>query len=623
MANSQLPEGEAQGAESKGVGTGSPERPSELAPLAQANPSPTFIKENIDVLRTMIKENDQQTKAKATPKKLAYDESEEGGSSSLGAKGQSERLSCKSSSTSETSNKTRSTRKRQRSLSHGRTLSQSRRSERLQSKSRSKEKTKGVRTKSGRRTLKHQDTSSDSESEDDSKRSREDLSTPYKRPKPTLNHHKDYSFQAPLEGQAPKKHQSMFRQTLGGGAQNWFDYLDPMSVDSFEELSQKYLEEFSQQKRCTSSAAYLGLHAWPRADVLLKSQQENGIPHRGRSILFHPYAERTKELHNNPIKNDGKSHGRSKGVECKNVLRGDSYQEQEWAGPNPRRSENTKQYEESEHKSGSKQMYIQNVRREVPGIHSNEGGNKGRPEKSTSSNEKPNYKEPRRYEACLLEGPGWTNEAEEAFQKIMKRLSKLETLTIPKEGEVLMGMESRYTPTEKMVLALIYTARSLRTIFQKHKQKGQVMHVLDNNGEGTSKSSKKLQKESGPTPRAWRLYLGREINKEGSGVGIILVSPNKETYSYAIRLNFHASEESMDYEALLAGLVASSGKGMKDLHVFVDSEVLVGQMKGGRVLRTWEAKQHMKEAMNATTSFHRFQITYLPKVLNMKAKELN
>ncbi|GKD38299.1 reverse transcriptase domain-containing protein [Tanacetum coccineum] len=41
----------------------------------------------------------------------------------------------------------------------------------------------------------------------------------------------------------------MFRQTLGGVARNWFDDLDPKSVDSFEEVSQKFLEEFSQQKR--------------------------------------------------------------------------------------------------------------------------------------------------------------------------------------------------------------------------------------------------------------------------------------------------------------------------------------------------------------------------------------
>ncbi|GJX70223.1 reverse transcriptase domain-containing protein [Tanacetum coccineum] len=41
----------------------------------------------------------------------------------------------------------------------------------------------------------------------------------------------------------------MFRQTLSGLARNWFDSLDPKSVDGFEELSNKFLEEFSQQKR--------------------------------------------------------------------------------------------------------------------------------------------------------------------------------------------------------------------------------------------------------------------------------------------------------------------------------------------------------------------------------------
>ncbi|GJS24521.1 reverse transcriptase domain-containing protein [Tanacetum coccineum] len=46
----------------------------------------------------------------------------------------------------------------------------------------------------------------------------------------------------------------MFCQTLRGAAQNWFDDLDPKSLDSFEELSQKLLEEFSQQKRYTKDS---------------------------------------------------------------------------------------------------------------------------------------------------------------------------------------------------------------------------------------------------------------------------------------------------------------------------------------------------------------------------------
>ncbi|GKD23781.1 hypothetical protein Tco_1225484 [Tanacetum coccineum] len=37
-------------------------------------------------------------------------------------------------------------------------------------------------------------------------------------------------------------------RTLSGSVRNWFDSLDPKSVDGFEELSNKFLEEFSQQK---------------------------------------------------------------------------------------------------------------------------------------------------------------------------------------------------------------------------------------------------------------------------------------------------------------------------------------------------------------------------------------
>ncbi|GKD82723.1 hypothetical protein Tco_1349562, partial [Tanacetum coccineum] len=52
------------------------------------------------------------------------------------------------------------------------------------------------------------------------------------------------------------------------------------------------------------------------------------------------------------------------------------------------------------------------------------------------------------------------------------------------------------------------------------------------------------------TPRAWRLYVGRETGKEGSGVEMIPDNPEEKVYLYAIRLNFYASEDIMDYEAL-------------------------------------------------------------------------
>nr|GEV45257.1 reverse transcriptase domain-containing protein [Tanacetum cinerariifolium] len=59
---------EVQRLEEEGTGMGSREGPSTPAQLAQTTPSLAFIKENVDMLRKMIKEHDQQAKTKATQK---------------------------------------------------------------------------------------------------------------------------------------------------------------------------------------------------------------------------------------------------------------------------------------------------------------------------------------------------------------------------------------------------------------------------------------------------------------------------------------------------------------------------------------------------------------------------
>ncbi|GJT91781.1 hypothetical protein Tco_1080626 [Tanacetum coccineum] len=187
-------------------------------------------------------------------------------------------------------------------------------------------------------------------------------------------------------------------------------------------------------------------------------------------------------------------------------------------------------------------------------------------------------------------------------------------------------MEVSYTPTEKTIQALIHTARSLITIFRKHKIKvitegpmeeilklskgrgrlakwatdirtydisyvsrkepegpfakkfiGQGEHRLGTLGaskEETIMVDKELGPNLTPTPKVWRLYIGKEAVEEGSGIGMILVSLDETIRSYAIRLNFKAPEHSRDCEALLAGLVASAGQGIKDLHVFINSPTL-------------------------------------------------
>ncbi|GJZ18881.1 reverse transcriptase domain-containing protein [Tanacetum coccineum] len=105
-------------------------------------------------------------------------------------------------------------------------------------------------------------------------------------------------------------------------------------------------------------------------------------------------------------------------------------------------------------------------------------------------------------------------------------------------------------------------------------------------------------------------------------MGIILISLKKRMHSYVIRLKFNASDHAIDCEALLAGLAASIRKGMKDLHVFMDSPKLVAQTERNHTPTMEQERKYKKEIMDATASFHRFRITHLPKILNSKAEVL-
>ncbi|GJW76063.1 reverse transcriptase domain-containing protein [Tanacetum coccineum] len=93
-------------------------------------------------------------------------------------------------------------------------------------------------------------------------------------------------------------------------------------------------------------------------------------------------------------------------------------------------------------------------------------------------------------------------------------------------------------------------------------------------------------------------------------------------YSYVIRLKFKASNYAIDCEALLAGLAASANQGMKDLHVFIDSLTLVAQVEVNHTPSTEHGRRYKKEIIDATFPFHRFRITHLPKILNLKAEVL-
>lgn len=60
-----------------------------------------------------------------------------------------------------------------------------------------------------------------------------------------------------------------------------------------------------------------------------------------------------------------------------------------------------------------------------------------------------------------------------------------------------------------------------------------------------------------------------------TGAGIVLISPSGTVHEHALILNFKASNNEAEYEALITGLKMAQGLGIQDLVVYSDSQLVV------------------------------------------------
>ena len=85
-----------------------------------------------------------------------------------------------------------------------------------------------------------------------------------------------------------------------------------------------------------------------------------------------------------------------------------------------------------------------------------------------------------------------------------------------------------------------------------------------------------------PTPDVtyeyWTMYFDGSVMAPGSGVGVVLISPDKSRLCYAIRLHFSASNNAAEYEALINGLHIAIELGATRLYVCGDSELVIDQV---------------------------------------------
>ena len=227
-------------------------------------------------------------------------------------------------------------------------------------------------------------------------------------------------------------------------------------------------------------------------------------------------------------------------------------------------------------------------------------------------------------------------------------------------SQAMRGAEERYPRMEKLILALVTTARKLRPYFQAHTIEipieypmKQVLHKPETLGrlmkwaielsefdirykpktaikgqilvdfvmEFTSTELAKVTQTTPDLP-IWKLSVDGATNAQGSGVGLILTSPEGIDIEYALRFWFRASNNEAEYEAVIAGLNLAYSMEVDQLEVCSDSQLVVKQIEA-----TYEAKGekmilYLKKVRELMRKFVLVQVRHIPRAENLRADAL-
>ena len=93
----------------------------------------------------------------------------------------------------------------------------------------------------------------------------------------------------------------------------------------------------------------------------------------------------------------------------------------------------------------------------------------------------------------------------------------------------------------------------------------------------------------------WNIYTDGSSNRQASGAGVVLFTPEEDKIECMIQLEFHATNNKAEYEALIAGLDLARVVGLKNMIIHCDSQVVTSQVNGGYECKNERMKRYLDE----------------------------
>ena len=120
----------------------------------------------------------------------------------------------------------------------------------------------------------------------------------------------------------------------------------------------------------------------------------------------------------------------------------------------------------------------------------------------------------------------------------------------------------------------------------------------------------------------WEVYVDGASNPKGLGIGLVLISPEKINVEKSLRLDFSATNNEAEYEALLMGMAMVQRMGGKSVKVFSDSRLIAGQVKGEFEAKDARMQGYLSQVKFLRSKFDSFDLLHIPRYGNAHANSL-
>nr|KYP32101.1 Uncharacterized protein Mb2253c family [Cajanus cajan] len=121
----------------------------------------------------------------------------------------------------------------------------------------------------------------------------------------------------------------------------------------------------------------------------------------------------------------------------------------------------------------------------------------------------------------------------------------------------------------------------------------------------------------------WTLHIDGSSNPKRGGAGIILEGPNGILVKQSLKLDFQATNNQAEYEALLAGLRLAHDIGARNIYCNSDSKLMVAQLAGNYQIKDPLLQRYHLTTSAWTSCFPSFTIHHVPRERNARADRLS